>query len=145
MSRAPMMHGMGVLMALTATPVLADAIRCDGPGGSPSVVLDASIMDDRRSLVVSRLDADLGDLGGPISTAGDEPGLIAEQESGDERLTIDITDPTDTWIVLRLRLVRDVAYDRLMGDESDEDAPAVVAGTLSIMGAGAWTVSCTGW
>ncbi len=136
----------GLAIGLAAgAPALADTIRCAAPEGVPTVTVDLALGDDadRRPGAVTRLDADLGDF--TISTAGNPPEIIAGQEGGTDRLTIDISDPGDVWIVLRLRLVRDVAYKRLGSDETDGNPVSVVAGTLSVLGNGVWPVTCTGW
>lgn len=145
-----MRHARGRLLPLlavfaTVTPAAADTIRCAAPDGLPSVVIDVAIAPDetRAAGPVARLDADLGDF--TISTAGTPPEIIAGQEGGTDRLTVDVSDPGDVWIVLRLRLVRDVAYRRLQGDEADDNPVAVVAGTLSVLGVGVWPVTCAGW
>ena len=132
--------------ALTlATGARADIVQCTAPDGMPTVTLDVALGADgaRAAGAVARLDADLGDF--TISTAGHPPEVIAEEEGGEDRLTVDVSDPDDIWIVLRLRLVRDVAYRRLNEGESDENPTAVVAGTLSVLGVGVWPVTCTGW
>lgn len=127
-----------------ASPAAADAIRCAGPGETPKVSLEVALAADesRTPGVVSRLDADLGDF--TVSTAGTPPEHIAGQEAGVDRITVDVSDPDDVWIVLRLRLVRDVAYQRQQGDETDRNPAVVVAGTLSVLGVGVWPVTCTG-
>jgi hypothetical protein len=132
-------------MLAAAAPAAADTVRCAGPGGSPTVALELAITPDETRVAgaVTRLDADVGDL--VISTAGTAPERIAGQEGGTDRLTVDVSDPGDVWIVLRLRLVRDVAYRRLQGDETDANPLVVVAGTLSVLGVGVWPVTCTGW
>jgi hypothetical protein len=122
---------------------MADTVRCRAVEGKPTVMLDVAFAENRDAVTVARLDADLGDFA--ISTAGDPPERIAGQESGAGRLDIDLTDPERIWIVLRLRLVRDLEYHRLQNDESDENARSVVAGTLSVMGAGVWAITCEGW
>ncbi len=134
-----------LVMLAAATPAMADPIRCTGPGGSPTVALEVALATEepRAAGPVSRLDADLGDF--TISTAGTPPERIAAQEGGENRLSVDLSDPGDVWIVLRLRLVRDVAYKRLQGDETDEGPVSAVAGTLSVLGVGVWPVTCTGW
>jgi len=128
-----------------ATGTRADIVQCAAPGGMPTVTLDVALGDDeaRSAGAVARLDADLGDF--TISTAGHPREVIAAEEGGVDRLTVDVSDPDDVWIVLRLRLVRDVAYRRLRGDETDDNPTAVVAGTLSVLGVGVWPVTCTGW
>lgn len=132
-------------MLAAASPAAADAVRCAGPGETPTVALEVALAADepRTPGVVSRLDADLGDF--TISTAGTPPEHIAGQEAGVDRITVDVSDPDDVWIVLRLRLVRDVAYKRQQGDDMDETPSVVVAGTLSVLGVGVWPVTCTGW
>ena len=124
-------------------PAAADTVRCAAVDAAPKVTLDATISDDRQALTVHRLDADLGDF--TISTAGNPPEPIADQESADGRLSIGLTDPDDIWIVLRLQLVRDTEYHRLHDDETDENWRSVVAGTLSVMDVGVWAVTCEGW
>lgn len=135
------------LLALLATamPAVADTIHCMGPGETPKVALEVALAPDETRMpgVVSRLDADLGDF--TISTAGTPPERIVGQETGVDRITVDVSDPDDVWIVLRLRLVRDVAYTRLPGDASDESPVSVVAGTLSVLGVGVWPLTCRGW
>ena len=139
-----MMRPVLFLAAFTAAaPALADTVRCKALENKPTVMLEVAFAENRDALTVTRLDADLGDF--TISTAGNPPERIAGQESGDGRLDIDLTDPEDIWIVLRLRLVRDLEYHRLQDDESDENSRSVVAGTLSVMGAGVWPVTCEGW
>lgn len=133
------------LAALTvAAPALADTVRCKAVEGRPTVTLDVTLTGEaREAATVTRLDADLGDF--TISTAGNPPERIAGQETGDGRLSIDLTDPDDIWIVLRLKLVRDTEYHRLQDGETDEDWRSVVAGTLSVLGVGVWAVTCEGW
>jgi len=136
----PLVAALGI-----ATGARADTVQCAAPGGMPTVTLDVAIGEDeaRAAGAVARLDADLGDF--RISTAGHPPEVIAAEEGGADRLTVDVSDPDDIWIVLRLRLVRDIAYRRLNEGESDENPTAVVAGTLSVLGVGVWPVTCTGW
>ena len=139
-----LLAGLAVLLA-AVPPALADTLRCAAPAGLPTVTVELALGDDaeRTAGPVTRLDADLGDF--TISTAGHPPEIIAGQEGGADRLTVDVSDPGDIWIVLRLRLVRDVAYKRLGGDDTDENPVSVVAGTLSVLGNGVWPVTCTGW
>ena len=100
-----MMRPVLFLAAFTvAAPALADTVRCKAVEDKPTVMLDVAFAENRDALTVTRLDADLGDF--TISTAGNPPERIAGQESGDGHLDIDLTDPEDIWIVLRLRLVR---------------------------------------
>jgi hypothetical protein len=130
-------------LAVTA-PAFADTVRCTAMEGGPALSLEVTFTGEAREAVtVTRLDADLGDF--TISTAGNLPERIAGQESVDGRLSIDLADPGDTWIVLRLKLVRDTEYHRLQGDETDENWRSVVAGTLSVLGVGVWPVTCEGW
>lgn len=125
-------------------PAFADTVRCKAVEGRPTVALEVTFTGGARgTATVTRLDADLGDF--TISTAGNPPERIAGQESDDGRLSVDLVDPDDIWIVLRLKLVRDTEYYRLRGDESDEDWQSVVAGTLSVLGVGVWPVTCEGW
>jgi hypothetical protein len=127
-----------------AAPAHADTVRCTAVEGRPTLALEVTITGGARdAATVTRLDADLGDF--TISTAGNPPERIAAQESGDGRLSVELADPEDIWIVLRLRLVRDVAYQRLQADEADENPRSVVAGTLSVLGNGVWPVTCEGW
>jgi hypothetical protein len=112
--------------------------------GGPALTLEVTFTGKaREAATVTRLDADLGDF--TISTAGDPPERIAGQESIDGRLSIDLADPDDIWIVLRLRLARDTEHHRLQDGEMDEDWRSVVAGTLSVLGTGVWAVTCDGW
>lgn len=127
-----------------AAPALADTVRCKAVEGRPTVTLEVTFTGEaREAATVTRLDADLGDF--TISTAGNSPERIAGRESADGRLSIELSDPDDIWIVLRLRLVRDTEYHRLQDDETDDDWRSVVAGTLSVLGNGVWAVTCDGW
>lgn len=127
-----------------AAPALADTVRCRAVEGGPTVALEVTFTGEaREAATVTRLDADLGDF--TISTAGHPPERIAGQESGHGRLSVDLADPDDIWIVLRLRLVRDTEYHRLQDDETDANWRSVVAGTLSVLGTGVWAVTCEGW
>lgn len=127
-----------------ATPAMADTVRCTAvDAATPRVTLEADISADRDSLVVRRLDADMGDY--TISTVGDAPDRIDDQTSADGRLSIELIDADDVFIALRLRLVRDTEYGRLYGDDTGDDWRAVVAGTLGVFEAGAWPVTCEGW
>ncbi|MCB1502240.1 MAG: hypothetical protein KDK07_21075 [Bauldia sp.] len=141
--------GLGAALCVAfAVPAAADTIRCKAIAGTPTVTLEiAGVGDGDIPGAVSQLDADLGDF--TLSThptdSGAEAERIESQVSGPGRLDLNLTDPGDVWIVLRLRLVRDVEYKRQYGDETDENARSVVAGTLSVMGAGVWAVTCEGW
>ena len=143
--------GFGLCAALfvaLAGPAEADTIRCKAVDGRPTVTLEvASATEDDTPGAVTRVDADLGDF--TMSTHPADPDTKAEriesQVSKSGRLDVYLTDPDDVWIVLRLRLVRDTEYHRLEGDETDETWRSVVAGTLSVMGAGVWPVTCEGW
>ena len=127
-----------------ATPAMADAVRCTAvDAAAPRVTLEADIGEDRDSLFVRRLDAEMGDF--TISTAGDSAYRIGDQTSADGRLAMELIDPHDVFIMLRLRLVRDTEYGRLYGDDTGETWRAVVAGTLSAFEAGVWPVTCEGW
>jgi hypothetical protein len=75
---------------------------------------------------------------------GQRPDLLLDPVSKPGRLEIDIEDPEDIWIILRLRLFRDVRYDRKFEGVPDLEK-SVAAGTLSVMGAGVWAVTCSGW
>jgi hypothetical protein len=134
-----------ILVALTmAAPALADTVRCKAVEGRPTVALEVTFTGESREVAtVTRLDADMGDF--TISTAGNPPERIVAQESGDGRLSVDLTDPDDIWIVLRLKLVRDTEYHRLQEGETDANWRSVVAGTLSVLGNGVWAVTCEGW
>jgi len=139
-----MRHVLPLAMALAASaPAAADTVRCAAVDAAPRVTLSADISEDRQSLTVNRLDADLGDF--TISTAGDAPEPISDQESADGRLSIGLSDPQDIWIVLRLQLIRDTEFRRLHDDETDENWRSAVAGTLSVMDNGVWAVTCEGW
>lgn len=132
-----------------AAPAVADTIRCKAIEGTPTVTLQLTppIGDGDTPGTVSQVDADLGDF--TLSTHPADPDAKAEriesQPSESGRLDVYLTDPDDVWIVLRLRLVRDTEYRRLEGDETDENWRSVVAGTLSVIGAGVWAVTCKGW
>lgn len=132
-------------MLVAGMPAAADTLRCAAPGGSPAVTVEVALKEDetRAAGAVSRLDADLGEF--TISTAGAPPERIAGQEGGEDRLSVDVSDPDDAWIVLRLRLVRDVAYERPRDGDTDWKPKSVVAGTLSVLGVGVWPVTCSGW
>jgi hypothetical protein len=132
-----------LLAVAAASPALADTVRCAAIDGAPRVTLEADISEDRGSLTVRRLEADMGDF--TISTAGDDADPISDQDSAGGRLSIGLSDPEDIWIVLRLELVRDTEFRRLYGDETDENWRSVVAGTLSVMDTGIWAVTCEGW
>ena len=133
-----------IAVLVAAAPAMADTVRCTAvDAATPRVTLEADISEDRDSLVVRQLDADMGDF--TISTAGDSPDRIDYQASTDGRLQIEIIDPDDIVIVLRLRLVRDTEYRRLYGDDTGENWRAVVAGTLSAIATGVWPVTCEGW
>lgn len=133
-----------VAACAVAAPALAGTVRCAAVQGGPAATLAVTFADAAREIAeVTRLDADMGDF--TISTAGNPPERIAGQESGEGRLSVELSDPEDIWIVLRLKLVRDVAYRRLQGDETDENPRSVVAGTLSVLGVGVWPVTCEGW
>jgi len=126
------------------SPALADTVRCKAVEGGPTVALEVTFVGEaREAATVTRLDADLGDF--IISTAGHPPERIAAQESEEGRLLIELADPNDIWIVLRIRLVRDTEYHQLQDDETDADWRSVVAGTLSVLGNGVWAVTCEGW
>lgn len=127
-----------------AAPAAADTVRCTAIDAAlPRVTLEADIGEDRDSLFVRRLDADMGDF--TISTVGESANRIDDQASDDGRLAIELIDPDDVFIVLRLRLVRDTEYRRLYGDDTGENWRAVVAGTLSVLETGVWPVTCDGW
>jgi hypothetical protein len=132
-----------LIATMSAAPAAAETVRCAAVGAAPRVTLDAAISADRQALTVRRLDADMGDF--TISTAGDSPNPISDQESADGRLSIGLSDPDDIWIVLRLQLIRDTEFRRLYDDETDENWRSVVAGTLSVMDNGVWPVTCSGW
>jgi len=60
--------------------------------------------------------------------------LIAQAFSDDEGMKIDITDDNAERIIAKLRVTR----------AHDEGSEPVIAGTLLIVGAGAWPVTCEG-
>jgi len=60
--------------------------------------------------------------------------LIAQAFSDDEGMKIDITDDNAERIIAKLRVIR----------AHDEGSEPVIAGTLLIVGAGAWPVTCEG-
>ena len=119
-------------------------MRCAAVDAAPKVTLDATISDDRRALHRAR-----GSMPTSATSRSRPPAIraepIADQESADGRLSIDLSDPDDIWIVLRLQLVRDTEFRRLYGDETDENWRSVVAGTLSVLDVGVWPVTCEGW
>jgi hypothetical protein len=147
MARATLGFGAALCIALAA-PAAADTIRCEAVGGKPTVTLEVALPSERDTPgTVSQVDADLGEFTLSTRPADTDAKVerIESQESGPGRLDVTLTDPDDVWIVLRLRLVRDTEYHRLEGDETDENWRSVVAGTLSVMGAGVWPVTCQGW
>jgi hypothetical protein len=60
--------------------------------------------------------------------------LIAQAFSDDEGMKVDITDDNAERIIAKLRVTR----------AHDEGSEPVIAGTLLIVGAGAWPVTCEG-
>lgn len=60
--------------------------------------------------------------------------LIAQAFSDDEGMKIDITDDNAERIIAKLRVTRG----------HDEGSEPVIAGTLMIVGEGAWPVTCSG-
>jgi hypothetical protein len=66
--------------------------------------------------------------------AGATAVLIAQAFSDDEGMKIDITDDNAERIIAKLRVTQ----------AHDEGSDPVTAGTLHIVGAGAWPVTCSG-
>ncbi|MCB1497519.1 MAG: hypothetical protein KDJ86_17195 [Bauldia sp.] len=135
-----------VLVAFAGTAV-ADTLRCKAVDAAPTLTIEVASAEGDTLGAVTQVDADLGDFtmsAHPIDA--EVPGeKIEDQTREPGLLELSLIDAEDVWIVMRLRLVRDVDYHLLQGDETDEGARSVAAGTLSVMGAGIWAVTCEGW
>ena len=141
---------LALLFVVLAGPASAeDTIRCADARGEVHAEIDIAFADEERSTgAVSRVDVQFADFSMSTKPADPDqrPELLADQVSEVGRLEIYLSDPAGYLDRPRLRLFKDVYFERQFS-EADVAKPevSVVAGTLSAMGVGIWAVTCTGW